>query len=434
MTVFKKKPVVVTGMGVVAPNGLGTPAFLSSLFAEQVEARPIESFDASHFTASFAGEVKDFNPMDYVKKKKKLKLMGPNIRYAVAASSMAVSESGIEGNVEGNRLGVTLGARTRISDFEELESCVLSSLSGDGSLDYSLYGSVGMGKVYPLSMLRNLPNMASAHLSIIHKALGPTDSVTNGASSALQAIGESLRTIQRGDADVMICGGTDSLVNPLDLAQMSTLGILAKENSDVCCRPFDRDACGGMVGEGAAVLILEDEEFAQSRGATVLARVLGFAEGFEMRPESYHDYSSSSFCSRTWKRAMEEGDRSFSDLGALSLMGSSYSPWDRFEAALARESLPNDVPVWSIRPHVGFAGAASSAIDVAAAVVSARDGRVPSTANLRRAIGEASNLDIVVGPNGRRVESPLRLVTSFNRAGAVSALLLEGCALDEEAV
>ena len=281
MTTRKGRPVVVTGVGVIAPTGLDADSFFSSILEGKAEHKPIDTFDASGFKASVGGQVRNFEPLTYVKKKKKLKLMGPNITYAIGAAAMAAEQAGLGPDVVApERLGVTLGARTRISDFEELEKCVITSLDESGKFDFKRYAKEGKSHVYPLSMLRNLPNMAAAHLSIMHRALGPTDSITNGAPSALQAVGESLRTIERGDADMMITGGTDSLVTPLDLSQLTCLGTLMN-SAEVGCRPFDENAGGGMAGEGAAIFVIEAKEHALARGATILAELMGFAEGYE---------------------------------------------------------------------------------------------------------------------------------------------------------
>jgi len=409
----------VTGVGVVAPSGLDASSFFSSLQAADAPARPVDVFDATAFPCAVAGQIRGFDPLTWVVKKKKLKLMGPNVTFAVAAAAQAAQQAGLQaGVVAAERLGVTLGGRTRISDFDELEKCVISSLGDDDRLSYAKYATEGMHHVYPLSMLRNLPNMATAHLSIIHGALGPTDSITNGAPSALQAIGESFRTIQRGDADVMLTGGTDSLVTPLDLGQLTSLGILLG-SADESCRPFDQGATGGMPGEGAAIFVLEAAEHARARGATVLAEIKGFAEGFEPVFPTGDPVRSA-----TWRRALDDADLQSADVGAVVLAGAGHAPWDRFEAAMARPVFPDGgPPMWSSRAPVGFAGAAISALDLAAALASAGQGVVPPTANCRQPIAEATGLDLVIG-EPRAVTSPVRLVTSYNRAGAVAALVV----------
>ena len=419
MTTRKGRPVVVTGVGVIAPVGLDADSFFSSLLEGKAEHKPIDTFDASGFKASIGGQIRGFEPLTYVKKKKKLKLMGPNITYAIGAAAMAAEQAGLSADaVDGERLGVTLGSRTRISDFAELEKCVLSSLDESGKFDYKRYATEGRSHVYPLSMLRNLPNMAAAHLSIMYKALGPTDSITNGAPSALQAVGESLRTIERGDADMMITGGSDSLVTPLDLCQLTCLGTLMR-SKEVGCLPFDENAGGGMAGEGAAIFIIEAKEHAKARGATILAELVGFAEGFEPNfPQAGQGKS------KTWQRAMQKADCSIKDIGAVALSGSGYKPWDEFELASAA-SMGNDVPMWSSRAHIGFAGAAMSALDLAAAILSARKCIVPVTANCKNPIEQAKAVNLV-RDEALKVSSPVRLVTSYNRAGANAALLISG--------
>jgi len=406
-------------MGVVAPQALGNTEFLSKILSAEVKHGNSERFDSTGFSCSEVGELRSFSPLDYVKKKKKLKLMGENITYAIGAASMAVEQAGF--NAEAcapERLGVIFGGRTRISDFPELEKCVISSLASDGSLDFQLYGTEGMHHVYPLSMLRNLPNMAAAHLSIVHGALGPTDAITNGATSSIQAVGEALRTIQRGDADMVITGGSDSLVSPLDFGQLTSLGLLLK-NRENPFRSFDSVSSGGFPGEGSAVFVIETLEHCINRGATPLVRIDGFAEGFEPA-FSY----GSDVVSNSWERAIIDSGMAPSDICAVSLTGSGHKQFESVECELYRQTFKGSSPyAWSSRAHSGLAGAAISAFDLASAVLSVTNNLVPVTSNCFEVADYCHDVNLVTKEK-QDVTEGTRLVSSHNRAGAVAALVI----------
>jgi len=423
---FRRKEVVITGVGVVSPCGESVDSFFRGILCASPSLSPIESFDAKDWSCTMAAEVRDFDPRAHVKKKKKLKLMGNNITYSVAASNEAFAQAGLtEGGVEPEALGVTLGARTRVSDFSELEASVLGSLDSNGEFSVELYAAEGQRHVYPLSMIKDLPNMAAAQLSIIFSALGPSNTITDGRPSGIQAIGEALRTIQRGAADVMICGGTDSWVNPLDVVHLSSLGIMAPAQSgNIVSRPFDGRSQGVVPGEGSAIFVLESKEHALARGAKYLAHVLGFAEGFEPGWPAF-DESGQPF-GGTWQRALDDAGLGPQELGGVCLGGAGYGPWDRFEASLARMELADAaVPLWSSRGHLGFSGAASGAIDVACALKSLELDVLPPTAGCEELIDEANGLDFVIGaPRDCSVKS--RLISSCSRMGVVSALVLTG--------
>jgi 3-oxoacyl-[acyl-carrier-protein] synthase II len=414
-----KSPVVISGVGVVAPQALGCLEYLEQILLPEVRHGASERFDSSGFSCSEVGELRGFSPLDYLKKKKTLKLMGENITYAVAAAKMAAEGALLtEESCAPERLGVVLGGRTRITDFPELQKCVCSSIAFDGSLDYRCYGLEGMHHVYPLSMLRNLPNMASAHLSIIYGALGPTDAITNGATSTLQSVGEGVRTIERGDADIVITGGCDSLVSLLDFAQLASLGVILKQR-DHSFKNFDVNSHGGFPGEGASIFVIETLDHCLARGAKPVAYVDGFAEGFE--PAFAY---GSDVVSNVWTRAIQKAGYTPADIKAVSLAGSGYAKWEKVESEIYRKTFGDNGPLsWSSRAHSGLAGAVISGFDLAAALLSASNDIVPVTSNCSEVAEYARDLNLVINKHVEGVAGP-RLVSSHNRAGAVAALVI----------
>ena len=260
--------VVITGTGVVAPNGLGTDAFWKACLAGESGVQKIEAFDTGGFDVQSAGEVTGFKARDYVANRKSLKIMGRNIQFGVGAAKMAIENAGLdEVPPETERFGIVMGAGVVPTDVEEVGAALLRSVDDNNKLDLHKFGTDGQRMLHPLWLLKHLPNMVAAHISIQYAARGPNNTIVTACSAATQAIGEAYHIIERGDADVMITGGADSRIDPLSLVAYTLLGALTtsdREPTALSC-PFDRRRDGFVLGEGAACLILESEEHAKAR-------------------------------------------------------------------------------------------------------------------------------------------------------------------------
>jgi 3-oxoacyl-[acyl-carrier-protein] synthase II len=266
--------VVVTGFGAIAPNGLDAEAFWKSCLEGRSGVDRIQSFDAGEYPVSIAGEVRDFNARPFVRSPKSLKLMGRNIRFGVAAAKMAMQNAGLEESApDPERFGVVMGSGIVPTDLEELAGAVEISLDENRKFDVRLFGEKGQKALFPLWLLKHLPNMVAAHISIENNAQGPNNTIVTACSASTQALGEAARIIERGDADVMLSGGADSRVDPLSVVAYALLGAVstAERPPQQVSRPFDKDRDGFVLGEGAAVLVLESEEHARARGANSLA-------------------------------------------------------------------------------------------------------------------------------------------------------------------
>src|SRR6476620_9086963 len=256
--------VVITGIGVVSPIGIGTRPFWDNLLAGQVGLKRIAQFDPSGFACQLAGEVPGYKISDYVPKsyRKATKVMARDIELAVVAADDAFKDSGLKSKAytdapdfDGKRFGCNSGAG--------LISCELDELAGamdvartDGSpnkIDLKKWGKEGLGQLTPLWLLKYLPNMLACHVTIVHELKGPSNTITCDAASSHLAIGEAFRTIQRGDADCAICGGSESKVVPMGVIRQTLLKRLTELHNDSpeqAVRPFDGDATGTVVGEG----------------------------------------------------------------------------------------------------------------------------------------------------------------------------------------
>src|SRR5262245_14860175 len=208
--------VVVTGVGVVAPNGMGRREFSEAIFEGRSGVDYIESFDTSGLSIKIAGEIKDFDVLPYLgEQKKNLKLMSRAVRFAVGAAAMAVADAGLKtGDLDPARFGVCMGTGITPVDVVELVDPILRSVGRDGAIDLGRFVQARAESIFPLWLLQHLPNMAAAHISILQHAMGPNNTIVTACAAGTQAVGEAFRLIARGDAEVMLAGGCDSRLDP----------------------------------------------------------------------------------------------------------------------------------------------------------------------------------------------------------------------------
>ncbi|MFO0947544.1 MAG: beta-ketoacyl synthase N-terminal-like domain-containing protein [Planctomycetota bacterium] len=219
-----KRRIVVTGVGVVTPLGTGNDAFWSSLKSGKSGVMKLQAFATDGNGTHVAGEVRDFDPKNYVKQRKSLKVMARDIQLAVGAAQIVVEDSGIESaQIDPTRFGVNCGAGLIATDLDELGGPIDHSVNGTRKFDLKKWGSEGMEQLFPLWMLKYLPNMPACHISITYNAQGPNNSITAGDASATLAMGEAYRVIARDSADVFIVGGTDSKIHPLSIVRLAAL-------------------------------------------------------------------------------------------------------------------------------------------------------------------------------------------------------------------
>src|ERR1700722_11348903 len=249
--------VVVTGIGVISPIGIGSAAVWTNLLTGQVGIRRIAGFDPGGFPCQIGGEVPPFKIGDFVPKayRKATKVMARDIELAVVAADDAFKDSGLKSRAyseapdfDGTRFGCNIGAGLINAEMNELTAAMTTARAGDSNrLDLSRWGREGMTQLTPLWLLKYLPNMLACHVTIVHELKGPSNTITCGDASSHLAIGEAFRTIQRGDADVAICGGAETKVVPMNLLRQVLLNRVTTEHNDspesALC-PFDVDAKG----------------------------------------------------------------------------------------------------------------------------------------------------------------------------------------------
>ena len=267
-----KRRVVITGVGLVTPLGVGTLSNWEAMLAGRSGIGPITKFDAAKFSTKIAGEVKNFDPVDFIDRKEARK-MDPFIQYAIAAAQFAVEDSGIPlGLLRGDRCGVDVG----------------SGIGGIGTIEdtHKILLERGPDRVSPFFLISTIINEASGQISIRYGAKGPNLASVTACTTATHCVGESFRLIARGDADLMIAGGAEAPITPLGVAGYCAMKALSQRNDEPqrASRPFDAQRDGFVMGEGAGVLILEELGHALRRGAKIYAEIVGYG----LTGDAYH--------------------------------------------------------------------------------------------------------------------------------------------------
>jgi 3-oxoacyl-[acyl-carrier-protein] synthase II len=420
--------VVVTGIGVVAPNGIGRREFCEAILEGRSGVDYIESFDTTGLPIKIAGEIRGFDVLPYLgEHRKNAKLMSRAVRFAVGAAAMAVEDAGIlPDQLDPARVGVCMGTGITPVDVQELVPTILQSVDASGSFDLARFAHARSESIFPLWLLQHLPNMAAAHISILHRAMGPNSTIVTACAAGTQAVGDAFRLIARGDADVMLAGGCDSRLDPQLLvaySAMKTVSASLRPPVEVS-RPFDAERDGFVLGEGAAVLILENYRRARLRGARVYAEVTGYGSSFDAfgitRPEPEGKGAALSMTA-----ALREARVDPSDIDYINAHGTSTKLNDLMETVAVKRvfgSRATSIPISSQKSMIGHLIGASGAVEAAATALSLERGVVPPTINLATPDPEC-DLDYV--PNTAR-EIPLHtaISNSFGFGGQNASLVM----------
>ena len=432
-----ERRVVITGMGTVAPFGIGRTRFCDGLFRGESAASLIASFDASALPTQFAAPVpaEDARLDSLIENQKSLKTMNRSTKFAVIAAGEALKDSGLDtGRMDPYRLGVSIGTGgTGFWDVDQsnlMFQPVVESLNShnESSLNPAAVWRNTLDKMNPLTPLRALPNMPAAHIAINHGARGNCQTIATACTSSAQAIGEAYRQIRAGVADAMICGGADSMIHPYGLVAFSALGVMSKNNEEyrTAARPFDRRRDGFMLGEGAAIFVLEEAEMCRRRGATPYAELIGYAstcDAFRLTDEPPQAWGSI----EAMKTALSDARLTPGEVDYVNAHGTGTVMNDKTET-FAIKSVFGDkarsLPVSSTKSMIGHLVAAAGAMELAACVAAMTHQLIPPTINYEEP-DAACDLDYV--PNQAR-EAPLRVIlsNSFGFGGQNAGLVLRG--------
>lgn len=398
--------VYLTGVGPVSGLGLGIEPTWAALADGKSAVAPVRAFDASAIGCPVAAEVADdFKVRNYVPKsyRKATKVMARDIELAVAAADFAARDAGLvtkgtsggdpdaEASYAPERVGCHIGAGLIAADLDELTAALVTSQQEDESFDIHHWGREGMQQLTPLWLLKYLPNMLACHVTIIHDTRGPSNTITCGEASGGLSVGESLRVIQRGQADLCFCGGAESKINPMAFLRQVMTGRFLNDadaaEPEKAVRPFDRSATGGVLGEGGGIVTLESAEaFGARGGENAYAQVLGFGASQTVNRATRNrtpDAEGRGIVAAV-RAALREAQLEPDAVDVVIPFGLGHPDWDGAEAAALRTLLGDrlaSVPVLSPKANVGNLGAGSGGFDLCLAAQVLRQQKLPAILN-----------------------------------------------------
>ncbi|PWU04897.1 MAG: beta-ketoacyl-[acyl-carrier-protein] synthase II [Terriglobia bacterium] len=364
--------VVVTGVGLLTPLGNGTEASWEGLRAGRVGIGRITQFDATDFSCRIAGEVKGFDPANYIEKKE-IKKMGRFIQFAIAAAECALSNSGFRitpDNAE--QAGVYIGSG--IGGFEVIER------------EHQTYLEHGPRRISPFFIPATIVNLASGQVSIRTGAKGPNSATATACTTSAHSIGDSFRIIQRGEADMMICGGTEACITPMGIGGFAAMRALSTRNDapERASRPWDRDRDGFVVGEGAGILILEELQSALNRNARILAELVGYG----MSADAFHvtaPPADGDGAYRVMRNALRDASITPGQVQYVNAHGTSTEVGDRIETEALKRAFGEHaykLAISSTKSMTGHLLGGAGGLEAGITVLAIRDQIAPPTMNL----------------------------------------------------
>ncbi len=405
--------VVVTGLGLVTPVGIGVEESWASITAGKSGVGPVTKFPTDGYACRIAAELKGFDPEQFMPLKL-IKRLDPFVQYALATAKMAWEDSGLDMDKEDpNRIGVITGC----------------GLGGLGSIEFFRDVLVNRGprRVSPFFIPMAIPNMASGQISILYNAKGPNTVVCTACAAGTHAIGQAFKEIQRGAADVMFCGGTEAVITELALAGFSSLKALSTRNDDPehASRPFDRDRDGFIIGEGSGMFILESLEHAEKRGANIRGEICGFG----VTGDAYHmtaPPADGEGGARCMEEALSDAQMNPEDIDYINAHGTSTPLNDSCETKAIKQVFGEyayKIPVSSTKSMTGHLLGGAGGIEAVFCIKALEDGVIPPTTNYENPDPEC-DLDYV--PNeARSMDIDTVMSNSFGFGGTNGVLIFK---------
>jgi len=411
--------VVITGLGIACPLGVGREAVWSAIENGRSGVRTIEHLAEARFPIPIGGEVPDFEPKQYVKPRKSLKVMSRETQLGFTAAELAWTDAQLdESSVDPERLGVVVGANIFRSELPDLTTAFIASCD-KGQFDFRQFAKVGIREMNPLWMLKYLPNMTACHIGIAHDARGPINSIIQGDVSSLLAIIEATDVIARGHAEVMLAGGASSMLSMVDLTWHAGARMARNISRPAeACRPFEAARDGAVASEGAAMFVLESREHAQQRGARLQGRVLGY--GRRCEPCAANQKPTGQAIGHAIQAALGMSHVPASEIGHVNAHGLSTVEDDAIEARAIRDLL-GDVPVTAPKSFFGNLGAASGAAELVISLLGLQHGVAPPTLNYNQP-DPACPVNVAASPQPSH--SPAVLALNHKLTGQAAALVV----------
>ncbi|MBX3413200.1 MAG: beta-ketoacyl-[acyl-carrier-protein] synthase family protein [Pirellulales bacterium] len=381
-----RRRVVVTGCGCITPLGTEVEQVWQALLRGDSGIGPTTLFDASNFPTKISAEVRGWDLSDVGENPEDWKYHGRHTKFAIGAAKKAYADAGLGDNgLDPTRFGVYLGSGEGQQDFDRFTEMMVASLGESGELDVATFTKKGLEILHPLSELEQEPNMPASHLAGLFNAQGPNVNCLTACAASSQAIGEAVEMIRRGDADVMLSGGTHSMIHPFGVTGFNLLGALSTRNDEPhkASRPFDRGRDGFVLGEGAAMLILEDLEHAKARGAKIYGEITGYgstADAFRIT-DTHPEGRGAATC---LKLALEDAGKNPADIHYINAHGTSTSVNDKVESLAIKRAFGDvayKVPVSSTKSMMGHLIAAAGATELIICLLAIRDNVLPPTTN-----------------------------------------------------
>lgn len=409
-----KKTVVATGMGLISPLGIGLELFWDSLINGRSGIVPISRFDAKDLPTRIAGEVQDFDPLLYIEKKE-ARRMDRFTQFAISTTKMAVEDANLKmDSLDKTRVGVVLGTGIGGTEtFEEQHKTLLEK---------------GPGRVSPFFVPMMIANMAAGQISIFLDAHGPNFTVISACASATNAIGEAMKLIQRGDADVVVTGGSEAALTPMSMAGFCAMKAMStnNDNPSKASRPFEQNRDGFILSEGAGILILESLEHALKRNAKIYGEIAGYgctADAFHITAPA----SDGRGAARAMELALKDAGIQSQDIQYINAHGTSTELNDKLETMAIKQifgETAKRIPISSTKSMTGHLLGAAGAIEAIACLLTINNNIIPPTINYETADPDC-DLDYV--PNkARRASVAVALSNSFGFGGHNASIVLKG--------
>lgn len=402
--------VVVTGMGLICALGQTSAEVWKNIVAGKSGVSKITRFDTSQYACQIAAEVKDFDPLKFIEKKE-VKKMGRFIHFAMAAADEAMKMSGLNITPENaTRVGVHIGSG--VGGFDVIEREHAELLKG------------GPRKISPFFIPAAIVNLAAGHVSIRYGAKGPNEATATACTTSAHAIGDAYKIIQRCDADVMISGGSEAAITPMGVGGFAAMRALSTRNDspETASRPWDRERDGFVIGEGAGILVLEELESAQKRGANILAEIIGYG----MSADAFHITQPAEEGEGGWRvmtTAIHDAKLSPSDIDYVNAHGTSTPIGDMLETMAIKRTFGADtkIPVSSTKSMTGHLLGGAGGLEAGLTILALRDQVLPPTINLTNSDPKC-DLDYV--PNvARKAPLNVALSNSFGFGGTNGSLI-----------
>lgn len=418
--------VVITGIGLLTGLGEGPRRTWDALLAGRSAIGRLSAYDPTPLHTRLGAEIAGFDPLRFASRKA-LRMINRGDQLGLAAATLALADAGIDTGTElGHRAGLFLGGSKEVPRMDDLLDSIVAVRRDDGTADLPALGRGAASILAPLFYVEGLQPAALYHVSQKFGIRGPNCFYAGTADAGSMAIGRAMRAIRRGEADLAIAGGYDDATGWWSMSKMDSLGMLATDNDAgvAAFRPFDRHRAGSILGEGAAVVVLEERQAARSRGATFYADVTGFGAGNDChRPPAPDPHGRG--LTTAIRRALHDGAANAAEVGYVAAHGCATRAGDASEAHALRHALgasASTVPVSSIKPQTGHLVGAAGALNVAVAALAIRYGAAPATLTLDEP-DPACDLDHVPHePRAIRASHALALARGFE--GQAAALLL----------